>query len=102
MVDITHLVRGGLKLVEIDLDTKVFKKENLDISYSITGKKFLNGILHYKLKSETSQEIYLSEFAIRDNFVSEDKMCEQSKNSVSRLFTKIINNGYKTGKPNEK
>jgi len=89
-------------LVEIDLDTKVFKKENLDISYSITGKKFLNGILHYKLKSETSQEIYLSEFAIRDNFVSEDKMCEQSKNSVSRLFTKIINNGYKTGKPNEK
>ena len=89
-------------MVEIDLDTKVFKKENLDISYSITGKKFLNGILHYKLKSETSQEIYLSEFAIRDNFVSEDKMCEQSKNSVSRLFTKIINNGYKTGKPNEK
>jgi hypothetical protein len=89
-------------LVEIDLDTKVFKKENLDISFSITGKKFLNGILHYKLKSETSQEIYLSEFAIRDNFVSEDKMCEQSKNSVSRLFTKIINNGYKTGKPNEK
>ena len=89
-------------MVEIDLDTKVFKKENLDISYSITGKKFLNGILHYKLKSETSQEIYLSEFAIRDNFVSEDKMCEQSKNSVSRLFTKIINNGYKTGKSNEK
>ena len=89
-------------MVEIDLDTKVFKKENLDISYSITGKKFLNGILHYKLKSETSQEIYLSEFAVRDNFVSEDKMCEQSKNSVSRLFTKIINNGYKTGKSNEK
>ena len=89
-------------MVEIDLDTKLFKKENLDISFSITGKKFLNGILHYKLKSETSQEIYLSEFAIRDNFVSEDKMCEQSKNSVSRLFTKIINNGYKTGKPNEK
>ena len=89
-------------MVEIDLDTKVFKKENLDISYSITGKKFLNGILHYKLKSETSQEIYLSEFAVRDNFVSEDKMCEQSKNSVSRLFTKIINKGYKTGKANEK
>ena len=89
-------------MVEIDLDTKVFKKENLDISYSITSKKFLNGILHYKLKSETSQEIYLSEFAVRDNFVSEDKMCEQSKNSVSRLFTKIINNGYKTGKSNEK
>jgi hypothetical protein len=88
-------------MVEIDIDTKVYKKENLDISYSITGKKNLNGILHYKLKSETSQEIFLSEFAIRDNFVSEHKMCEQSKNSVSRLFTKIINKGYKTGNPNE-
>ena len=89
-------------MVEIDIDTKVYKKENLDISYSISGKKLLNGILHYKLKSETSQEIFLSEFAIRDNFVSEDKMSEQSKNSVSRLFTKLINNGYKTGKSNEK
>ena len=89
-------------MAEIELNTKVFKKENLDICYSITGKKLLNGILHYKLKSETSQEIFLSEFAIRDNFVSEDKMSEQSKNSVSRLFTKLINNGYKTGKSNEK
>ena len=67
--------------------------ENI-ISNRVIG--ILNGILHYKLKSETSQEIFLSEFAIRDNFVSEHKMCEQSKNSVSRLFTKIINkiNGY--------
>jgi hypothetical protein len=89
-------------MIEIDIDTKVYKKENLDISYSITDKKYLNGILHYKLKSITSQEIFLSEFAIRDNFVSEDKMCEQTKNSVSRLFTKIINKGYKTGNPNEK
>ena len=87
---------------EIDIDTKVYKKENLDISYSITDKKLLNGILHYKLKSITSQEIFLSEFAMRDNFISEDKMCEQTKNSVSRLFTKIINKGYKTGNPNEK
>ena len=87
---------------EIDINTNVYKKENLDISYSITDKKILNGILHYKLISKTSQEIFLSEFAIRDNFVSEDKMCKQSKNSVSRLFAKLINNGYKTGKPNEK
>jgi hypothetical protein len=89
-------------MIEIDLNTKVYKKENLDISYHITAKKHLNGILHYKLKSETSQEIFLSEFAIRENFVSENKMCEQTKNSVSRLFTKIINKGYKTGNSNEK
>jgi len=89
-------------MIEIDIDTKVYKKENLDIGYSIIGKKHLNGILHYKLKSETSQEILLSEFAIRDNFVSDCKMCEQSKNSVSILFTKLINKDYKTGNPNEK
>ncbi|MDC1375745.1 hypothetical protein N8311_01460 [bacterium] len=89
-------------MAEIELNTKIYKKENLDISYSITDKRLLNGILHYKLKSVTSQEIFLSEFAIRDNFVSEDMMCKQSQNSVSRLFTKLINNGYKTGKTNEK
>lgn len=87
---------------EYELDSKIFKKENLDICYFITGKKFLNGILHYKLKSGSSQEIYLSEFALKENFVSENKMCEQSKNSVSRLFTRIISKGYQTGKSNEK
>ena len=86
----------------LDLQTKIYRKDNLDLVYLITEKKYLNGILHYKLKSENSAEIFLSEFAIRDNFVSEHKMCEQSKNSVSRLFTKIINKGYKTGNSNEK
>ena len=85
-------------VAEYELDSKIFKKENLDICYFITGKKFLNGILHYKLKSGSSQEIYLSEFALKENFVSENKMCEQSKNSVSRLFTRIISKGYQTGK----
>ena len=65
-------------MIVVDIDTKVYKKENLDIGYSIIGKKHLNGILHYKLKSETSQEIFLSEFAVRDNFVSEHKKSEQS------------------------
>ena len=89
-------------MIEIDIDTKMYKKENLRLSYSITGKKHLNGIIHYKLKSETSKEIILSETAIKDNFVSEHNMCEQSKNFVSRLFTKIINKCYKKGNPNEK
>ena len=53
-------------------------------------------------KSGSSQEIYLSEFALNENFVSEHKMCEQSNNSVSRLFTRIISKGYQTGKSNEK
>ena len=89
-------------MAEIDLDTKIYKKDNLDIFYFITGKKLLNGILHYKIKSENSEEIFLSEFAINDRFITESKHCEQPKNSVSRLFTKLINKGYTTGKPNEK
>ena len=89
-------------MAEIDLDTKIFKKDNLDIFYFITGKKLLNGILHYKIKSENSEEIFLSEFAINDRFITESRYCEQTTNSVSRLFTKIISKGYTTGKPNEK
>ena len=88
-------------MTEIELNTKIFKKDNLDIVYSITGKKLLNGILHYKLKSENSGEIFLSEFAIYDRFITEAKHCERPHNSVSRLFTKIINKGYSIGKSNE-
>ena len=89
-------------MAEIELNTKIFRKDNLDIVYSITGKKYLNGILHYKLKSESSEEIFLSEHAVNDRFVTGSKYCEHPKNSVSRLFTKIIKNGYIIGKSNEK
>ena len=89
-------------MVEIELNTKIFRKDNLDIVYSVTGKKHLNGILHYKLKSENSEEIFLSEHAVNDRFVTEAKHSPQPENSVSRLFTKIIKNGYIIGKSNEK
>ena len=89
-------------MAEIEINTKIFRKDNLDIVYSITGKRILNGILHYKLRSDNSEEIFLSEHAINDRFVTEAKHCAQPKNSVSRLFTKIIKNGYIIGKSNEK
>ena len=88
-------------MAEIELNTKIFRKDNLDIVYYIIGKKHLNGILHYKLKSENSEEIFLSEYAVNDRFVTETKHCAQPQNSVSRLFTKIIKNGYVIGKSNE-
>ena len=92
----------SIKKLEDELNTKIFRKDNLDIVYSITGKKHLNGILHYKLKSDNSEEIFLSEHAVNDRFVTEQKNCAESNNSVSRLFTKIIKNGYIIGKSNEK
>ena len=89
-------------MAEIELNTKIFRKDNLDIVYSIIGKKHLNGILHYKLKSENSEEIFLSEHAVKDRFVTEANYCAQPANSVSRLFTKIIKKGYTIRKQNEK
>ena len=89
-------------MAEIEINTRIFKKDNLDITFSISGKKLLNGILHYRLKSQNSEEIYLSEFAVNDRFITEAKYCEQSNKSVSTLFKKIIKNGYRIGKPNEK
>ncbi len=100
----TFLIWGlwGTKMAEIEINTKIFRKDNLDIVYSVSGKKHLNGILHYKLKSENAGEIFLSEHAVNDRFVTENKHCAKPNNSVSRLFNKLIKNGYIIGKSNEK
>ena len=89
-------------MAEIEINTRIFKKDNLDITFSISGKKLLNGILHYRLKSQNSEEIYLSELAVNDRFITQERYCEQSNKSVSTLFKKIIKKGYRIGKPNEK
>ena len=87
----------------LELNSKIFRKDNLDLVYLITEKKILNGILHYKLKSSNSEETILSEFAIKDRFVSEIKETDKlSKKSVSRLFLKLIKKGYMTGNSNDK
>ena len=87
----------------LELNSKIFRKDNLDLVYLITEKKNLNGILHYKLKSSNSEETILSEFAIKDRFVSEIKETDKlSKKYVSRLFLKLIKKGYMTGNSNDK
>ena len=87
----------------LELNSKIFRKDNLDLVYLITEKKILNGILHYKLKSSNSEETILSEFAIKDRFVSEIKETDKlSKKTVSRLFLKLIKKGYMTGNSNDK
>ena len=87
----------------LELNSKIFRKDNLDLVYLITEKKILNGILHYKLKSSNSEETILSEFAIKDRFVSELKEIDHlSKKTVSRLFLKLIKKGYMTGNSNDK
>ena len=87
----------------LELNTKIYNKDNLDLFYLITDKKLLNGILHYKLKSYSSGEMYLSEFAIKARFTTDNESSKMfSKKTVSRLFSKIIKNGYIIGKANDK
>ena len=87
----------------LEINSKIFRKDNLDLVYLITEKKILNGILHYKLKSSNSEETILSEFAIKDRFVSELKETDDlSKKTVSRLFLKLIKKGYMSGGSNDK
>ena len=87
----------------LELNSKIFRKDNLDLVYLITEKKILNGILHYKLKTSNSEETILSEFAIKDRFVSElEETDNLSKKTVSRLFLKLIKKGYMTGNSNDK
>ena len=87
----------------LELNSKIFRKDNLDLVYLITEKKILNGILHYKLKSSNSEETILSEFAIKDRFVCKIEETDiLSKKYVSRLFLKLIKKGYMTGNSNDK
>ena len=87
----------------LELHSKIYRKDNLDLVYLVTEKKILNGILHYKLKSSNSEETILSEFAIKDRFVSEIKESDKLRTtSVSRLFLKLIKKGYMTGSSKEK
>tara|TARA_B100001173_G_C15906303_1_gene512179 strand:- start:531 stop:779 length:249 start_codon:yes stop_codon:yes gene_type:complete len=73
-----------------EINTKLCNKENRDLIYSISGKKHLNGILHYLLESG-SGKIYLSEHAIKERYIVINKDCEIEKPVVSRLYTKITN-----------
>ncbi len=71
-----------------EINSRICSKENSDLVYSITGKKHLNGILHYQLESE-SGKIYLSEFAVKDRFLRIEKNEHPEKHAVSKLYTKI-------------
>ena len=78
----------------ISLNTKIFRKDNLNLVYLVTEKKILNGILHYKLKSERSDDIFLSKFAIKDYYISEFKTDQLKTTYFSRLFSKLIKKLY--------
>ena len=72
-------------------ELEICNRENKDLVYKITGKKHLNGILHYQLLSD-SGEIYLSEFAIKERFLfmsDKENNLKNEKPAISRLYSKI-------------
>ena len=73
-----------------EINTKLCNKENNDLTYSISGKKHLNGILHYLLESDNGQ-FYLSEYAVKERYILIDteRMSENIKPAVSKLYSKI-------------
>ena len=74
---------------DYEINSKLCNKENKDLIYSITGKKYLNGILHYQLESESGQ-IYLSEFALKKRFLQiNNNQNDIKKPTVSTLYSKI-------------
>ncbi len=74
---------------DYEINSKLCNKENKDLIYSISGKKYLNGILHYQLESESGQ-IYLSEFALKERFLQIDNNINNLKKPlVSSLYSKI-------------
>ena len=77
---------------DYELNSKICNKENSDLVYLIIGKKYLNGILHYHLETETGQ-IYLSEFALNDRYIRIEKIKNNDTNKpiASRLYSKITN-----------
>ena len=80
-------------MADIELNTKIFRKDNLDIVYSVTGKKHLNGILHYKLKSDNSEEILKTEigwcepwvFTFDNSKISDFKIYHPDNETNSKL-----------------
>jgi len=80
---------------DIEIGSVVCSKENRDMSYTVTGKKHLNNILHYQLESD-SGKIYLSEFAVKDRFIKVDERDQLKKPVVSRLYTKITDTVHKS------
>ena len=78
---------------ELEINTKVTRKNNPYTIYKVTEKKNLNNIVHYTLKSKNSGAIIISQYAInRDYTIKGTKKSQnflsQFKGQIRRYFTK--------------
>ena len=76
---------------ELNINDTIIRKGSLREKYSVKEKKFVNNILHYIIKSNTSSDIILSEFAIEKDFVTTEQIeKDKEKNNFVKSFKKQI------------
>ncbi len=76
---------------ELNINDTIIRKGSLREKYSVKEKKFVNNILHYIIKSNTSSDIILSEFAIEKDFVTTEHIKnDKEKNNFVKSFKKQI------------
>ena len=76
---------------ELNINDIIIRKGTLKEKYNIKEKKFVNNILHYIIKSNNSNEIILSQFAIEKDFISTKQLEEHNnKKNYIKAFKKQI------------
>ena len=76
---------------ELNINDTIVRKGVLRERYSIKEKKFVNNILHYIIKSNNSNDIILSEYAIEKDFISSEKLSnKKNKDNFIKLFKNKI------------
>lgn len=83
---------------ELHINQKIMRKGSLREVYSIKEKKVVNNILHYIIKSKHSNELILSEYAIKKDFITEqDFQKHKKKRSFIKQFQERIKNYLPSG-----
>tara|TARA_A100001234_G_scaffold165933_1_gene147129 strand:- start:837 stop:1103 length:267 start_codon:yes stop_codon:yes gene_type:complete len=76
---------------ELEVNDTIIRKGTMRETYSIKEKKFVNNILHYIIRSNNSNDIILSEYAIEKDFISSKKYAQNNeKRNFIELFKKQI------------
>ena len=76
---------------ELDINDIIIRKGTMRETYSIKEKKFVNNSLHYIIRSNNSNDIILSEYAIEKDFISSKKYAQNNeKRNFIELFKKQI------------
>lgn len=74
-----------------EVNDTIIRRGTMREVYSIKEKKFVNNILHYIIKSNNSNDIILSEYAIEKDFISSKKYAQnnEKRNFVERFKQQI-------------